>query len=124
MALERTLCRYWCKKPGNTMCVTDRHDITLAVQLALDPNTIIQSTIEFHLFLTVDCGDDEHQCHDNKACVNKSLRCDGNYDCNDRSDEWFCPMTPVPRPAGTWSFTKQSSDFNNCEKAGQHHVGN
>ena len=30
------------RKPGNT-CVTDRHDMTLAVKVALNPNTINQS---------------------------------------------------------------------------------
>ena len=27
------------RKPGNTMCFTDRHDITLAVKVALNPDT-------------------------------------------------------------------------------------
>ena len=34
------------RKPGNTYAVTDRHDMTLAVQVALNPNTTNQ-TISF-----------------------------------------------------------------------------
>ena len=30
------------RKPGNTLRVTDRHDMTLAVKMALNPNTTNQ----------------------------------------------------------------------------------
>ncbi len=35
------------------------------------------------------------RCHDGK-CVNSSLRCNGEYDCPDHSDELNCKMTCSP----------------------------
>ena len=35
----RGLCLYCCEKARKHMCVTDRHDMTLAVKVALDLNT-------------------------------------------------------------------------------------
>ena len=32
------------RKPGNTICVTDRHYMSLAVKVALNPNTTNQPT--------------------------------------------------------------------------------
>ena len=32
-------CQYWCEKARKHMCVTDRHDMILAVKVALNPNT-------------------------------------------------------------------------------------
>ena len=37
------------RKPGNT-CVTDRHDMTLDVKVALNPNTTDQSTFSYNVF--------------------------------------------------------------------------
>ena len=31
-ALERKVCQYWCEKDRKHICVTDRHDMTLAVK--------------------------------------------------------------------------------------------
>ena len=36
---KEKLCLYWCEKARKHKCVTDRHDMTLAVKVALDPNT-------------------------------------------------------------------------------------
>ena len=36
------LCYYWCEKARKHICVTDRHDMTLAVEVALKPNTTNQ----------------------------------------------------------------------------------
>ena len=36
------LCQYLCEKARRYMCVTDRYDMTLAVKLALIPNTTNQ----------------------------------------------------------------------------------
>ena len=36
-----------CEKARKLRCVTARHDMTLAVKVALNPNTIIQSVINF-----------------------------------------------------------------------------
>ena len=33
------LCWYWCETARKHICVTDRHDMTLAVKVALNPNT-------------------------------------------------------------------------------------
>ena len=41
---KEKLCSYWCEKARKHVCVTDRHDITLAVKVALNPiQSIIQS---------------------------------------------------------------------------------
>ena len=32
-------CKYWCEKARKHICVTDRHYMTLAVKVALNPNT-------------------------------------------------------------------------------------
>ena len=36
------------RKPGNTLCVTDRHAMTLAVKVALNPNTTNQASKKVH----------------------------------------------------------------------------
>ena len=38
------MCQYWCEKAMKHMCITDHHDMTLAVKVALNPNTTNQST--------------------------------------------------------------------------------
>ena len=42
MALEEIWVSTGVRKPGNTMCVTDRLDMTLAVKVALHLNTTSQ----------------------------------------------------------------------------------
>ena len=37
------------RKPGNTLCVTDRHDMTLAVEVELKPNTTNQPKLILYL---------------------------------------------------------------------------
>ena len=37
----------WCEKARKHMCVTDRHDRTLVVKVALNPNTTNQPTDSF-----------------------------------------------------------------------------
>ena len=44
VAFERNLCQHWCEKARKHMCVTDRHDMTLAVKVALNLNTTNQPT--------------------------------------------------------------------------------
>ena len=39
---------YWCEKASNHMCVTDCHDMTLAVKVALNPNTTNQQILTNH----------------------------------------------------------------------------
>ena len=39
---KKRLCLYWCEKARKHICVTDRHDMTLAVKVALNPNTTNQ----------------------------------------------------------------------------------
>ena len=36
---KEKLCKYWCEKARKHICVIDRHDMTLAVKVALNPNT-------------------------------------------------------------------------------------
>ena len=36
---------YWCEKAKKHICVSDLHDMTLAVKVALNPNTTIQPTL-------------------------------------------------------------------------------
>ena len=31
---KEKLCKYWCEKARKRMCVTDRHDMTLAVKVS------------------------------------------------------------------------------------------
>ena len=38
---------HWCEKARKHICVTNRHDITLAVEVALNPSTTNRSTIHF-----------------------------------------------------------------------------
>ena len=39
---KEKLCKYWCEKARKHICVTDCHDMTLAVKVALNSNTINQ----------------------------------------------------------------------------------
>ena len=39
---KEKLCLYWCERARKYMCVTDRHDMTLAVKVALNPSTANQ----------------------------------------------------------------------------------
>ena len=41
---KERLCQYWCEKASKQICVTGRHDMTLAVKVALNPNTTNQHT--------------------------------------------------------------------------------
>ena len=41
---KEKLCWYWLEKARKQKCVTDRHDMTLAVKVALNPNTTNQPT--------------------------------------------------------------------------------
>ena len=43
---KEKLCQYWCEKARKHMCVTDGH-MTLAVKVALNPNTTNQPTHPF-----------------------------------------------------------------------------
>ena len=47
---KQKMCQCWCGKPRKHMCVTDRHDMTLAVKKALNPNTTNNCLI-FQIFL-------------------------------------------------------------------------
>ena len=42
---KKSCVRNGVRKPGKNMCVTDRHDMTLAVKVALNANTTNQPTI-------------------------------------------------------------------------------
>ena len=44
---KEKLFQYWCKKARKHICVTDRHDMTLAGKVALNPNTTNQPTNQF-----------------------------------------------------------------------------
>ena len=46
---KEKLCSYWCEKARKQICVTDRHDMTLAVKVALNPNTTNQPTKVFYI---------------------------------------------------------------------------
>ena len=46
---KEKLCWYWCEKARKHMCVTDRHDMTSAVKVALNPNSTNQPTTRFIL---------------------------------------------------------------------------
>lgn len=41
------------------------------------------------MFSDKTCSSDQFQCKDNR-CINKQWRCDGDYDCDDKSDEFLC----------------------------------
>ena len=51
IALERKSYQYWREKVRKHRCVTDRHDITLAIEVAFNPNTTYQFSVEI-LYLT------------------------------------------------------------------------
>ena len=48
---KEKLCSYWCEKARKQICVTDRHDMTLAVKVALNPNTTNQPTNQSFLYI-------------------------------------------------------------------------
>ena len=52
VALEKKVVSTGVRKPGNTMCVADRHDVTIAVRMALNPNTTNQS-VQWMLYKTM-----------------------------------------------------------------------
>jgi len=35
------------------------------------------------------CGPNEFRCYDG-ACIDIHLKCDGQFDCTDKSDEYLC----------------------------------
>ena len=39
---KKSVCLYWCEKARKHICMTDFHDMTLAVKVALNPNTANQ----------------------------------------------------------------------------------
>ena len=47
---KEKLCWYWCEKARKYICVTNHHDMTLAVNVALNPNTT--NITNFRLFQT------------------------------------------------------------------------
>ena len=51
--LERKSCQYRCEKPRKHLCVTNRHDMTLAVKTALNPkekiNIVYRYTLSRHI---------------------------------------------------------------------------
>ena len=49
---KEKLCQYWCEKARKHICVTDRHDMTLAVKVALNPNTTNQPYSSFNKSFT------------------------------------------------------------------------
>ena len=51
--LKEKLCYYWCEKDRRHICVPDRHDMTLAVKVELNPNTTNQ--IVFAKICKVEC---------------------------------------------------------------------
>ena len=36
------------------------------------------------------CIEKEFNCLSNKECISMNWVCDGEADCEDKSDEWFC----------------------------------
>ena len=44
-------CSYWCEKARKHIYVTDRHDMTLDVKVALNPNTTNQPILQFQRVL-------------------------------------------------------------------------
>jgi hypothetical protein len=71
------------------------------------------------------CTSDEFQC-DNKRCVKINLKCDGDENCIDGSDEYncLCPSTNFSCPSGECISTadlcdnkkdcKDETDLLNC----------
>lgn len=50
------------------------------------------------------CKKTEFHCADWRTCINFSLRCDGNYDCPDRSDEALCPGKQKNQLCLAWPY--------------------
>ena len=72
---KEKLCKHWCEKPRKHICVSDRHDMTLAVKVALNPNTTNQVTQLFFpkpptTFLTCFCGGVRRK-YTGKVCLNR-----------------------------------------------------
>lgn len=41
-------------------------------------------------FIILDCPEDSFRCETGGGCATSDKKCDGLYDCSDRSDEWNC----------------------------------
>ena len=52
------------------------------------PNPVIQANCT--------CGPDQFQCQWGGGCVAQELRCNGKFDCVDRSDELGCREVKAP----------------------------
>jgi len=60
-------------------------------------NCLLQCSLEFLLGTSAFiCDDSHHQCDDGSKCVLLHWVCDGEYDCDDKSDEFECGEPTVP----------------------------
>lgn len=53
-------------------------------------------------YCCAECEDNEFPC-DKERCIPMSGRCNGEFDCDDQTDEQHCPQVPTPDPS-KWFF--------------------
>ena len=77
-----------CTDDGTAAMVNTRNIHNGNLEWSSRPNPVIQANCT--------CGPDQFQCQWGGGCVAQELRCNGKFDCVDRSDELGCREVKAP----------------------------
>lgn len=64
--------------------------------------------------LDVECSRNQFTCQTRNQCIDENQRCDGRPDCDDGSDESYCPVTTVSPPYQGCNATSFRCDDGQC----------